>query len=70
MKENKKLLGIANLLMTVNTVMGTKVVILEDFIIKREERRKGKGKFFMNTILNFVREKDTQELLLWLIKTM
>ncbi|MDI6605327.1 MAG: GNAT family N-acetyltransferase [Thermoanaerobacteraceae bacterium] len=57
LKEKNKILGIANLLITVSTAMGTKVIILEDFIIKREERGKGRGKFFMNTILDFVREK-------------
>ena len=57
LKEKNKILGIANLLVTVSTAMGTKVIILEDFIIKREERGKGRGKFFMNTILDFVREK-------------
>ncbi len=40
----------ANLLITISTALGEKVILLEDFIIKKGERRKGLGAYFMKGI--------------------
>jgi ribosomal protein S18 acetylase RimI-like enzyme len=46
LKKGEEILGMANLLVTVSTATGGKVILLEDFIIKKCARRKGLGKYF------------------------
>ncbi|HAU30841.1 MAG TPA: N-acetyltransferase [Desulfotomaculum sp.] len=46
LKKGEEILGMANLLVTVSTATGVKVILLEDFIIKKSARRKGLGKYF------------------------
>ena len=50
LKKDKEILGMANLLVTVSTATGGKVILLEDFIIKKSARRKGLGKYFWGKI--------------------
>lgn len=57
LKRGGEVLGMANLLITVSTALGTKVILLEDFIIKKEERRKGLGRYFMEGIKDLVRKE-------------
>jgi len=41
LKKGEEILGMANLLVTVSTATGGKVILLEDFIIKKECKKKG-----------------------------
>jgi ribosomal protein S18 acetylase RimI-like enzyme len=50
LKKGEEILGMANLLITVSTATGGKVILLEDFIIKKSTRRKGLGKYFWGEI--------------------
>lgn len=50
LKRGQEVLGMANLLITISTALGGKVILLEDFIIKKGERRKGLGEYFMKGI--------------------
>jgi GNAT superfamily N-acetyltransferase len=43
LREGEKIVGTANLLFTVSTFMGAKVVIMEDMIIDPAHRRQGAG---------------------------
>ncbi|MDQ0287139.1 GNAT superfamily N-acetyltransferase [Desulfofundulus luciae] len=57
LKRDQEVLGMANLLITISTAMGCKVILLEDFIIKKEERRKGLGSYFMEAIKDLARKE-------------
>lgn len=50
LKREQEVLGMANLLITISTALGGKVILLEDFVIKKGERRKGLGGYFMRGI--------------------
>ncbi len=57
LKRDQEVLGMVNLLITVSTALGEKVIILEDFIIKKGERRKGLGAYFMKGIKELARRE-------------
>ena len=57
LKKEKEILGMANLLVTVSTATGGKVILLEDFIIKKSTRRKGLGKYFWGEIKKLARKE-------------
>ena len=57
LKRDREVLGMANLLFTISTAMGTRVILLEDFIIKKAERRKGLGRYFMEGIKDLARKE-------------
>lgn len=50
LKGEGVVLGMANILITISTALGVRVILLEDFIIKKTERGKGLGRFFMEAI--------------------
>ncbi|MNW43868.1 Acetyltransferase (GNAT) family protein [compost metagenome] len=54
--ENNQIIGMANLLFSISTAEGGKVIVLEDFILSSKERGKGYGKFFMKEIIRFAKE--------------
>ncbi|OPX87823.1 MAG: Acetyltransferase (GNAT) family protein [Pelotomaculum sp. PtaB.Bin117] len=57
LKRDQEVLGMANLLITISTALGRKVILLEDFIVKKEERRKRLGSYFMEGIKDLVRKE-------------
>jgi len=57
LKRDREVLGMANLLFTISTAMGTRVILLEDFIIKKAERRKGLGRYFIEGIKDLARKE-------------
>jgi len=57
LRRDTEILGMANLLITISTALGAKVILLEDFIIKEKERGKGLGNFFMAGIKDFIRKQ-------------
>lgn len=57
LKRDAEILGMVNLLMTVSTALGDRVILLEDFIIKRNERGKGRGRFFIEVIKDWARRE-------------
>lgn len=57
LKRGTEILGMANLLITISTALGARVLLLEDFIIKKSERGKGLGKFLMNGIKDLARKE-------------
>lgn len=56
--ENNQVIGMANLLYTISTAEGGKVIILEDFILSSAERGKGYGSFFMKEIIRFAKDNE------------
>lgn len=56
LKRGREVLGMANLLFTISTGLGEKVILLEDFIVKSSERRKGLGRYFMEGIKDLARK--------------
>jgi len=57
LKKGREVLGMANLLITISTALGKKVILLEDFIIKKGVRREGLGRYFMEGIKDLVRKE-------------
>lgn len=57
LKRGREVLGMANLLITISTALGTKVILLEDFIIKKAERRRGLGRYLLEGIKDLAREE-------------
>lgn len=53
--EENHVIGMANLLNTISTAEGGKVVLLEDYILSSAKRGKGYGSFFMREIVQYAR---------------
>ncbi|MNI64000.1 Acetyltransferase (GNAT) family protein [compost metagenome] len=57
LKRGDRVVGMVNLVFSFSTFEGGPVIMLEDFIVSAEERGKGSGKFFMEQIVEYAREK-------------
>lgn len=57
LKKETGTIGMANLLFTVSTAEGGRVIILEDFIIAQEERGKGYGRYLMDFIIAWAKKQ-------------
>jgi len=55
--KDEHVIGMVNLLYTISTAEGGRVIILEDYILSELERGKGYGSFFMQEIIAFARDK-------------
>ncbi|MNG10841.1 Acetyltransferase (GNAT) family protein [compost metagenome] len=51
-----RVIGMANLLFTISTAEGGRVITLEDYILASSERGKGYGSFFMQELVQYARE--------------
>lgn len=57
LRHHDRILGMANLLVTISTAEGGFVLLLEDFIIHRDFRGSGLGSKLLDFVLNYSREK-------------
>lgn len=57
LKRGDKVAGMVNLVFAFSTFEGGPVIMLEDFIVAAEERRQGSGRFFMDGIVAYAKER-------------
>lgn len=57
-RNDYKIIGMINLLFTINTAEGGFVVLLEDLVIHQEHRGQGYGSQLFSYALNFAKEKQ------------
>lgn len=63
-RTDHRIIGMANLLMTISTAAGGFALILEDVIIHPDHRGHGFGTLLMNHVINFAREKGFRRITL------
>lgn len=56
LKDDSQAVAMVNLLFTVSTALGRRVILLEDFIIKADRRRQGLGRYLMEGVKSFATE--------------
>jgi GNAT superfamily N-acetyltransferase len=57
LKQGDKVTGMVNLVFAFSTFEGGPVIMLEDFIVAAEERGRGSGRFFMDGIVAYAKER-------------
>lgn len=57
LRNDRAIVGMINLLITISTAEGGFVLVLEDLVIHREHRRRGFGSMLLRHAVGFAREK-------------
>ncbi|MDF2922269.1 MAG: hypothetical protein K0R57_1183 [Paenibacillaceae bacterium] len=57
LERNGAVIGMANLIFTISTAEGGKVIILEDYILSLQARGQGCGTYFMEQIVEYARRR-------------
>ncbi|MEI6035382.1 MAG: GNAT family N-acetyltransferase [Verrucomicrobiae bacterium] len=58
LRNQTKIVGMINLLITISTAEGGFVLLLEDLVIRREHRRQGYGSRLLKHAIEFARQKN------------
>jgi GNAT superfamily N-acetyltransferase len=58
LRHGPRIIGMINLLITISTVEGGFVLILEDLVIHRDHRGQGYGGLLLEHVLNYARQKN------------
>jgi len=56
LKDDGNVIGMVSLLYTVSTALGGRVAILEDLILRADQRGKGHGAMLLNAAINFAKK--------------
>jgi len=64
LRTDHKIIGMANLLITISTAVGGFVLVLEDVIVHPDHRGHGYGTLLVNHIIEFAREKGFKRITL------
>ena len=63
-RESSKIIGMANLLYTVSTALGSRVAILEDMVVSPDARGKGVGSKIIDYCLTITKQKGVKRITL------
>ncbi|EEF62772.1 GCN5-related N-acetyltransferase [Pedosphaera parvula Ellin514] len=64
LREMDEILGMVNLLFTISTAEGGRVILLEDLIVRREHRGRGLGTMLMEACIAFAKENGISRITL------
>ena len=64
LKEDRKIIGMVNLLFTISTALGDKVAILEDMVVHPDRRGKGLGSKLLNGAVDFAKKSGLKRITL------
>lgn len=68
-KQDKKIIGMVNLLLTVSTAMGKRVALLEDMVVSPDCRHKGIGSKLLTEAISLAKKNDCGRITLLTDKT-
>ena len=64
LRNKHKIIGMVNLLFTISTAEGGPVILLEDFIVHPDHRRRGYGSQLLNHVIDFAEKREFRRITL------